>query len=173
MIEEKFGQPVKYSKDCEALASHISTVCKTRVSGSTVRRLYGFVKGIKEPRQYTLDIVAEYLGHKGWEHLLASFDGNNAETEKGLEKLKPEQVKKGQSVVVSYEPGKKIEIKRNGTGFLVVSSNEKKLHLNDEVKFRVLELHYPLTFAYLIRKGESLGKVQLATVSGITAIRKQ
>ncbi|MFN8323982.1 MAG: hypothetical protein U0T74_15060 [Chitinophagales bacterium] len=171
-IHHRFGNEVRYPKDCESLAQHISHHCKTPISGSTLRRLYGFVKGIQEPRQYTLDIIAQYLGHKGWPQLLASLEGTEQETEKLLEKLKPEQIRKGQSVVLTYEPAKKIELRKSGTTFLVVSSNEKKLHLNDEVRFRVLELHYPLTFTYLLRNGESIGRVQLAIVSGIISIQK-
>ena len=73
-IHHRFGNEVRYPKDCEALAQHISNQCKTRISGSTLRRLYGFVKGIREPRLYTLDIIAEYLGYKSWEQLLGSFE---------------------------------------------------------------------------------------------------
>ena len=173
-IHIKFGQIVRYPKDCNGLAEHISASCKTKISASTIKRLYGFVKGnSQEPRIYTLDIISSYLGYKGWEQLLQSLDNSGERETKEIEKLKPEQVGKGQSVILTYEPGKKIELKKDGTTFLVVSSNDRKLLLNDEVKLRVLELHHPLTFTYLIRNGESLGRVQLATVSGITSIRKQ
>ena len=171
-IQQRFGQEIRYSKDCETLAVHISQTCKTQVSGSTVRRLYGFVKGIREPRQYTLDIIAEYLGHKGWPQLLSSFEKGEEVSEKILERLKAQQIKTGQTIQLTYEPRKEIEIKKTGTVFLVVSSNEKKLLLNDEVKFALLELHYPLTFTHVIRQGASIGRLQLATVSGITSIRK-
>lgn len=163
---------MRYPKDCEALAQHISHHCKTRISGSTLRRLYGFVKGIREPRAYTLDIIAEYLGYKSWELLLRSFEKEEKRSEKIIERLSPQQVKAGQVVEVCYEPKKVIELKKQGNVFTVVSSNEKKLHLNDEVKFTLLELHYPLTFTYVMRQGNSIGRLQVATVSGVTSIRK-
>jgi hypothetical protein len=89
-----------------------------------------------------------------------------------MERLKPEQIKRGETVELKYQPGKVIELKKIENIFAVVSSNEKRLQLNDEVKFNLLELHYPLTFTHLIREGKSLGKFQLAMVSGITSIRK-
>lgn len=171
-IHHRFGNEVRYPKDCEALAQHISQHCKTRISGSTLRRLYGFVKGIREPRLYTLDIIAEYVGYKSWEHLLNSFETEETHREKVIERLSPQQIKSAQVVTISYEPKKVVELKRQDNIFIVVSSNEKKLHLNDEVKFALLELHYPLTFTYVIRQGNSLGRLQVAQVSGIMSIKK-
>jgi hypothetical protein len=172
-IHTKFGQTVRYPKDCNGLAEHISTACKTKISASTMKRLYGFVKGSsQEPRIYTLDIISSYLGYKGWEQLVQSLDNSGERETKEIEKLKPEQIGKGQSVILSYEPGKKIEIQRQGNAFLIICSNDRKIIFSDEVKFGVVELHYPLTFASLIRKGENLGKLQIASVSGITSIRK-
>lgn len=171
-IHQRFGHEIRYPKDCEVLAEHISQTCKTRLSGSTLLRLFGFVKGNRVPRLYTLDIIAEYLGYKGWEQLLSSFDRDEETSEKILERIKPQQIKAGQTIQLTYEPRKVIEIKKTRTVFQVVSSNEKRLSLNDEVKFKLLELHYPLTLTHVIRQGNSIGRMQLATVSGITAIKK-
>lgn len=172
-IHHRFGNEVRYPKDCEVLAQHISHHCKTQISGSTLRRLYGFVKGVREPRLYTLDIIAEYLGYKSWEQLLKSFEKDETHGEKVIERLSPQQIKSGHVVVISYEPKKVVELKKHGNIFIVVSSNEKKLHLNDEVKFVLLELHYPLTFTHVIRQGSSVGRVQVASVSGIVHIDKR
>ena len=170
-IEARLGHAVRYPKDCDRLADHISEMCKARISASTIRRLMGFVNSMSEPRLYTLDVIAEYLGHKGWQELLASFEPACGEPEPVIEKLDPEQMKNGQAIQVAYEPAKVIEIRKVGGLLRVVSSNEKRLLLNDEVRFRLLELHYPITFTHHFRDGSSLGKLQLATVSGITSIK--
>ena len=172
-IHTKYGQTVRYPKDCNALAEHISSACKTKISASTLKRLYGFVKGSsQEPRLYTLDLISEYLGYKGWEHLLQSLANTSLPKNKEVQKLKPEQVGKGQNVILGYEPGKKIEMIKKDNLFLVLSSNDRKLWVNDEIKFKLIELHYPLTLTSLIRKGQSKEVTQLATVSGITSIEK-
>ena len=171
-IEERLGQAVRYPKDCDRLTDHISEMCKARISASTIRRLMGFVNGMSEPRLYTLDVIAEYLGYKGWDELLASFEPAGDELEPVIEKLDPEQVKNGQAIQLTYEPAKVIEIKKVRGTLQVVTSNEKRLLLNDDVRFRLLELHYPLTFTHHFRGGNSLGKLQLATVSGITSIKR-
>jgi hypothetical protein len=171
-IEEKFGHQLRYSKQCDALAAHIQEVCKMAISASTLCRLLGFVKNSAQPREYSLDILAAYIGHHSWGHLLRTLEKGGEETEKIIASLRPEQVRKGQTVLLAYEPGKKIELKKEGTAFLVVTSNEKKLLPNDTVTFQVIELHYPLTLTNLFREGNGLGRLQLATVSGVTAIKK-
>ncbi len=172
-IHIKYGQVIRYPVECVALADHISTLCKRKISASTLKRLYGFVKGsTQEPRLYTLDLISEYLGYKGWEHLLQSLDNSPPSKNKEVQKMKPEQVGKGQSIILSYEPSKKIEMIKKENVFLITSSNDRRLLVNDEIKFKLIELHYPFTLTSLIRKGQSIEVRQLATVSGITSIEK-
>lgn len=171
-IEEKFGHQIRYSKQCDALAAHITEVSRLTISPSTLRRLLGFVKNKAHPRDYSLDILAAYIGHKSWTHLLATLDGNRETPEKAIEKLNASQVKKGQTVLLAYEPGKQVEIEKTGAVFKVLSTNDKKVQLNDVVDFRIIELHHPLTFTSVMREGKGIGRVQVATVSGITAIKK-
>ena len=170
-IEDKFGK-VRYPKDCDRLAEHITEVCSATLSASTLRRLMGFVNGMNEPRLYTLDVIAEYIGYKGWDELLASFEPAGGEPEPVIEKLEPEQIKNAQVIQLTYEPGRVVEVTKVGGRLQVVSSNEKRLQLNDEARFRLIVLHYPLTFTHHFRGGNSLGKLQLATVSGITSIKR-
>jgi len=89
-----------------------------------------------------------------------------------LERLKHEQIKAGQTIQLSYEPGKIIEVKKTGSVFQVILSNEKRLLLNDEVKFKLLELHYRLHLTHVFRQGNSIGQMQLAKVSGVTSIKR-
>ena len=171
-IRERYGHDVRYPRDCEPLANHIREVCQAKISASTIRRLMGFVDGMNEPRLYTLDLIAEYLGHKGWEELLASLEPDASEPEPVIGRLKPEQIKNGQTIQLTYEPGRVVEVRKVGGQLKVVTSNEKRVLVNDEVRFRRLQLHYPLTFTHHLRQGNSLGKLQLATVSGITSIKR-
>ncbi|MBS1623418.1 MAG: hypothetical protein JST83_05325 [Bacteroidetes bacterium] len=173
-IQKKYGQSIRYPKDCHALAEDISKVCKAKISASTLKRLYGFVQGAtNEPRLYTLDLISEYLGYRGWEHLLTDLTPETKVESHKIERLNAAQVKKGQVVAILYEPGKKLELRKTDEGFLVLSSNDRKLIPDDLVTFRTLELHIPATFDSLVRKGTSQGKIQVATVSGVTGIRKE
>lgn len=71
-ITEQYGQQIRYSKDCENLAIHISTKVGANISASTIKRLFGFVKSTSKPNKYTLDIIARYLQTTNWEELTIS-----------------------------------------------------------------------------------------------------
>ena len=81
---------MRYPKDCEALASIISSVCNERVSASTLKRLYGFVKGVEQPRQFTLDLIAQYIDFPDWDALINKI--NN---------VKPIQFKEDPNLIVN------------------------------------------------------------------------
>jgi hypothetical protein len=169
----RYGHQVKYPRDCAALAEEISATCKAKISASTLKRLYGFVKGAsQDPRLYTLDLISEYLGYKGWEHLLSDISPEGQPEKSKIERLSSNQIKKEQVVTLLYEPSRLIELKKTENGFLIISSNDRKLQVNDILYFGNLKLHLPVTFENVYRKGIDLGKLQVATVSGLTSIKK-
>jgi len=65
-IENKYGMPIRYSKDCEGLSNNIHKVCLERISTTTLKRLFGFAKSIEQPRLFTLDVIAVYIGYTDW-----------------------------------------------------------------------------------------------------------
>lgn len=78
-IEKKYGQAIRYPKDCEGLSADISSKIKEQISASTLKRLFGFVKGPEKAQRYTLDVLARYLGHNTWEDVIRQ-EGPGAET---------------------------------------------------------------------------------------------
>ena len=73
-IEARYGKPLRYSKDCEGLANSINKFCLDRISVTTLKRLFGFAKNVEQPRLYTLDVIAAYIGYNDWSSLLANID---------------------------------------------------------------------------------------------------
>jgi hypothetical protein len=73
LIENRFGKKISYSKDCEALSYSIKKVCQ-KISPTTLKRLFGFAKSIDQPRTYTLDLLANYIGFIDWGTLLAKME---------------------------------------------------------------------------------------------------
>jgi N-acetylneuraminic acid mutarotase len=73
-ITVQYGHQIRYSKDCENLAFHITEKVGANISASTVKRLFGFVKTTSKPNNYTLDIIARYLDAKNWDDLVKSSD---------------------------------------------------------------------------------------------------
>ena len=91
-IEARFGQIIRYSKDCESLAVDISANTKHTISGSTIKRLMGFVKGVQEPRMYTMDAIAEYLGYSSFDEFIKEFDTSTCSEFNQIENLSVENI---------------------------------------------------------------------------------
>src|SRR6266700_3733422 len=73
-IEKRFGKPIVYHKDCEALAESIEKAVNERIGVTTLKRLYGIDKDFREPRKYTLNVLAQYLGYPDWASLNDSIE---------------------------------------------------------------------------------------------------
>ena len=69
-MEKKFGKEIRYPSDCDSLSEDIFISTKQKISVSTLKRLLGFVSGVQEPRLYTLDVLAKYLGYNNWDFYL-------------------------------------------------------------------------------------------------------
>lgn len=172
-IEEQFGQTIRYSKDCEVLARDIS--CKTghTVSGSTIKRLMGFVKGVQEPRMYTMDVIADYLGHPSFEDLIKEFDNTTYSEFSRIEELSINEMKKNQQIKFTYKPDREVIVKYlNNSTFEVMQSLNSKLQQEDLIKFNQIVLSYPLFIKDVIRKDKSMGQYIAGKISGITSIEK-
>ena len=73
-IELKLGRNIRYHSDLECLCIEIESQTKQKVSLNTLKRLFGFISGVSEPRLYTLDTIALYLGFTNWDVYLLSLD---------------------------------------------------------------------------------------------------
>jgi len=171
-IEEKAGQRIRYSRDCEALADKILSSCKCSISSSTLQRLFGFVKSKKQPRTYTLDILAAYLDYGTWDELLLSLN-NKAAVEKEIKELKPTALKSGQKFALNYQPDTEITIEYFGKyRFKVLSAKNSRLKPGEVFKTSIIMLHHPLFILDIEGSSGKEGRIIEGKISGITSIKK-
>jgi hypothetical protein len=93
LIENRFGKKIVYSKDCEALSFSIKKVCYENLSPTTLKRLFGFAKSIDQPRTYTFDVLANYIGCIDWSTLLAKMEQAESFSEERIHLIKLEDQK--------------------------------------------------------------------------------
>ncbi len=65
-VLKKFGSQLLYTKDCKILADEICDKTECRISTTTIRRLFGFLKSRTSPAKFTLNILAVYIGFESW-----------------------------------------------------------------------------------------------------------
>lgn len=62
-VEEQLGKSIESVDDCERLARSIFEQTDLRISGATLRGLFGINTKRKEPSLFTSEVLAIYLGY--------------------------------------------------------------------------------------------------------------
>lgn len=171
-IEEKSEMKIRYSRDCEVLSEKIHEHCNTRLSPSTLRRLFGIVKGTGTVRAHTLDVISNFIGYSTWDELIESFD-DTKKKDKPLIELNLSQIKKGAKVAYAHSKNAEVIISSMGKGlFNVESAINSQLKVGDKFKAEVLKLHHPFFVSDVVTKNKTIEKLVEGRVSGISSIKK-
>lgn len=62
--ERRFGRKIAYPSDCDQLSEIIYTTTQRSISGTTLKRFFGFVAQTSKFSRYTLDTLIEYANTK-------------------------------------------------------------------------------------------------------------
>lgn len=171
-IEQVFGKEIRYPLDCEALAIDIMQKCNERVSASTLKRFFGFIAGT-EPRTYTLDVIAKYIGFKNWDEYLDTLAGKNESSEfVSIEEIKLSDLLANDTIELCYEPMRKVVFQYKDSQCVVLESINSKLQKDDIFVFSSIAKDFPLLISSVVRNTVNLGALTLGKVSGVTSIKK-
>jgi hypothetical protein len=172
-VEMRFGRPIRYAKDCEILAGSIHAFTGEKISCSTVKRLFGLIESENEPRLYTLDIIAQYLGYINYDNLLQEFNPNKADLNKDIETIAAKDLKIGDTIRIKYAPNRFLAANYlDDSVFKIVESNDPKILQDELLVFNNIGRNLPLFASWRSAKGINSKNVVLGKISGITSIEK-
>lgn len=171
-IENKLGKSIRYHSDLESLCIEIEKETKQRISLNTLKRLFGFISGVTEPRLYTLDTIAIYLGFSNWDVYLLSLDQSGNSGFNSLQEIKIESLPIYSIVEFGYDPDRIVQVRYEGKNyFKVVSAKNSKLLANDLVEIGHFIFSYPLIILNVIREDKNMGRFTAGRVGGLTILR--
>ena len=171
LLEKQLGKEIRYSSDFEHLSFDIEKQTKQRIGLNTLKRLFGQIEGVKEPRLYTLDTVARYLHFKNWDEMLDSLNEKGNSDFSSIEEIEINHLIKGSKIKFCYSPDREVLIEYIGKNqFRVLESINSKLKAEDIIEVNHFVLKYPLMVNDVKRNGISLGKFTAGKVSGITQL---
>jgi len=171
LIEEQLGKEIRYSSDFDHLSFDIEKETNQRVGVNTLKRLFGQIEGIKEPRLYTLDTIARYISFKNWDEMLESLDKAGNSDFSTIEEIEINNLTKGNKIRFNYSPDREVLLEYiDKNQFKVLESLNGKLKVDDIIEVNHFVLNYPLMVNDVIRNGISLGKFTAGKVSGITKL---
>lgn len=172
-IEEVYGQQVKYSQDCEALAMAIEERTGQRLGVSTLKRMFGFVGEQVVPRGSTMDIVAQFLGYEDMKDMahktgeaydISMFTPVDKEVEST-------DLEAGTQIQFTYDPKRLVVMTYIGDNYYIVNESQNcKLQKGDKVRITYLATGFELMASEVIRDGENLGLYHSAKEGGLTSL---
>lgn len=171
LVEKKFGKEVRYSSDIEHLSIDIKNYTHKSISVNTLKRLFGMLAGVYEPRLYTLDTIAQYVDYRNWDNLAEIFNSKGNSEFDTMEEIEVEKLEIGNKIIFTYSPDRKLVITfLGGKLFKVVESENSKLQVNDVIEVSHFLINYPLVVSNVTRNNSSIGKFTAGKVSGITSL---
>ena len=168
LLREKSGHEIRLSRDCELLALDVESVTGEHIGVNTMKRLLGFIDDERTPRTSTLDVIAHYLGYANWDDLRLIDENSSNSAFDDRDEYLACYLEKGQRVIVSYPPNRKLTIENLGDNhFRVVGSKNSKLLKGDMLTLTHIVRHYPLLVSEVTRDGQSLGAFTAGKAQGI------
>ena len=82
-IQLKFNQRIRYPKDCENLSREINKTSSSKISATTISRIFNLRDDGSKPTLRTLDVIAEYIGFESWQLAIEFSIENSKQLLKG------------------------------------------------------------------------------------------
>ena len=172
-IEEKFGEKICYSWQCEVISEAIFEATGERLSLVTLKRFFGFTTAQVEPRLSTLDILSKYCGYANFEIAESEFLKSGLISEfLNVERIESSELSPGSVVIVKYKPERILRFRHlDGSFYFVEESINSKLKKGDTVKVDSFTQGFELIASQVLRDGNDLGTYISAKQGGIQSIQ--
>lgn len=170
-ISERLGAPVIYPADCERLSISIRNVLNENIGVTTIKRLFGFVSDVREPRVSTLDILAKYCGFPSYYEMIHTLAGGGDSDFEDKPDLSSSDLKPGAVVEFEYLPDRAVSLLYLGNDlYRVTKSTRGSLQPDNILNISCFVKNKPLIVTNVEHEGENLGRYLAGKHSGLTAL---
>lgn len=167
-VEARFGRTPVTPTDFLRLSEDIEHKSGAPISVSTLKRLWGYVKGYDSTRRFTYDILCRYVGYTSWETFLRTLNDHRTQSDfYTSEVLWSDTLSMGDCVEVTWQPNRHCRFRYLGEcRFLVEASENAKLEVGDRFRCEVFRAGHPLYLDDVCHQG-SLGSYVAGTCDGV------
>jgi hypothetical protein len=156
-VERVVGRELREARDFEVLSQMLLRSTRERLSPTTLKRLWGYLKNEEvQTRRHTLDVLARFTGYRSYEDFCAS-DGSKGDVQSDIcmeERVTTETMRLGQRLVVTWLPDRRIVVKHlGGSRFEILEVENSKLCVGDTFLCHLMIQHEPLYLDQLIHQG--------------------
>ena len=134
-VERTLGRSMRTPKDFEQLSGAIHGRLGVMLSRNTLRRLWGNMQDVEQPRRTTLDFVARFLGYTDMDAFIAQEGKELTDTSNPVMSRKIHvgtELRKGDRLRLTWLPDRVCDVEYNGSlHFSVTASENTKLKAGD------------------------------------------
>lgn len=173
LVEQKYGRVLGTTTDFEQFSFDLKKGIQKDISASTLKRMWGYVNDIHKPRTYTLDILAQYIGHANYskfvEWLKTSTRYNSSFF--NARQLTSSELSEGQQLAIGWSPNRLVHLRYLGQSrYEVASSENSKLAEGDRFVTGCFIMGQPLYLPYIEREGQRTPPFVAGRNGGLTIV---
>lgn len=173
-IENELKRRIKTPYDFEFLAGVVWERLHENISPTTLKRLWGYIDGADTTRRTTLCLLSRFLGYADWEAYLADLAQRTdveSDTFAG-EGLTLEDLKKGDSIEVTWLPNRRCVFRYEGEArFIVTEAENAKLRVGDRFETACFIIGKPMYLDSLIRGNEPPTAYVAGSKNGLLTVK--
>jgi len=173
-VEKKFGKTVSTPADYYELSQALLSI-KRSISVATLKRLWGYVSDIRQPREATLDALACYVGRQGYEDFCQWLKDSTAYNSSFFltKQLSISDLNVDETIEIGWAPNRIIHLRYLGNAlFKVEESQNSKLQAGDCFETGGFVIGQPLVLPYILRDGERTPAYMAGKSGGLTLLKR-
>ena len=175
-IETSIKRKIQTPADFDFLRGIIWERTHEQISTSTLKRLWGYVDGIDNARNSTLNVLSKALGYENWDAFILKLKSENVVNSDLVmsESVSSSDLKIGDRLMIAWQPNRVCRLKYLGDNqFEVMESHNSKLKVGDTFRCGLFILGEPV-YINDLRQNNGTGEPKLFVIgnkSGLTKLR--
>ena len=175
-IETSIKRKIQTPADFDFLRGIIWERTHEQISTSTLKRLWGYVDGIDNARNSTLNVLSKALGYESWDAFILKLKSENMDNSDLVmsESMSSGDLNVGDMLLIAWQPNRVCRLKYLGDNqFEVMESQNSKLKVGDTFRCGLFILGEPV-YINDLRQNNGTGEPKLFVIgnkSGLTKLR--
>ena len=174
LVEQKYGRQLTTTSDFDNFAATLKKKYPTSVSSSTLKRLWGYVNDTHNTRKYTLDTLAQYLGHTNFDAFVAWLKKSTRYNSSFFNAIQvhSNELQIGQHIQIGWSPNRLLTLEYLGNSeFEIIKAENSKLLKGDRFVTGCFIKEQPLYLPYIERNGGRTSPFVAGRNGGISVIQ--
>ena len=175
-IEASIKRKIETPADFDFLRGIIWERTHEQISKSTLKRLWGYVDGVDNARNSTLNVLSKALGYENWDAFILKLKSENMDNSDLVmsESVSSGDLKIGDRLMIAWQPNRVCLLNYMGDNqFEVMESQNSKLKVGDTFRCGLFILGEPV-YINDLRQNNGTGEPKLFVIgnkSGLTKLR--